>query len=363
MHRPYDLETLDQGARSAARPRTALGAILAVLAMLGVVLPTAPMLPPRAYPAPREDLPSDLLLTARPGVRVAAFVHTMPRGANDPVNPAHIVTPPDQGNAEGDMVSWLLSTPDRGTVPLTFSATGLPPGLKINPNTGEISGRVSCASAQAGVRPYLVNVKAEVGGNVDQQSFKWYVQDTNRIRLLDDVVSRAGQAAPPVPLCVEGTGRFSATGLPPGLRIDPRTGRISGRVPFPRASGIATYPVTLEFTAEGETDRRHVRWLVLSGDKPIVLLGINDTFREEDDVLIVEPKQKVPVLVELYAPAARGPLTVTLSVPSGRTALSTNRLVLTDGQRARVWATAVRASEKEGDAAIIATLEEPKTRP
>src|SRR5207247_312420 len=81
--------------------------------------------------------------------------------------------PGPQTNLEGDAVSLLLSAVDAGGNSVTFSASGLPLGLSINPTTGRISGSIGYGTAS--LDPYEVMVTASsASGNASQQ-FNWTV--------------------------------------------------------------------------------------------------------------------------------------------------------------------------------------------
>ncbi len=95
------------------------------------------------------------------------------------VNDAPTGTPlPGQSDFEGDEVEIDISTafsdPDGDT--LTFTATGLPPGLVLDPVTGLIIGAPAPGSANNG--PYPVTITANDGhGGTVTLSFIWVVQD------------------------------------------------------------------------------------------------------------------------------------------------------------------------------------------
>ena len=83
---------------------------------------------------------------------------------------------PAADRADGEGSSVLLPTPatDPDGQALAWSATGLPPGLAIDPATGVISGTIA-AGAAAG-SPYAVEVRVEDPGALfATDSFTWTV--------------------------------------------------------------------------------------------------------------------------------------------------------------------------------------------
>jgi large repetitive protein len=96
-----------------------------------------------------------------------------------PVNDVPIVTPiAARTNADADIVSVPVaanfSDPDGD--PLSFTATGLPAGLTINPITGVISGTIDKNASQpnGGVYPVTVTASDGKGGTVST-TFNWTV--------------------------------------------------------------------------------------------------------------------------------------------------------------------------------------------
>ena len=89
-----------------------------------------------------------------------------------PVNQPPVPTNPGpQSTVEGAAVSLFILATDPEEDVLTFSAGGLPTGLGINPNTGEISG--SPAPDSAG--PYAVTVSVSDGLEVVDVPFGWTI--------------------------------------------------------------------------------------------------------------------------------------------------------------------------------------------
>ncbi|MEL6791314.1 MAG: Ig-like domain-containing protein [Pseudomonadota bacterium] len=85
----------------------------------------------------------------------------------------------DMMNVDADLVdpidvSGNFSDPDGD--PLTFTAIGLPPGLMLDPMTGEISGTIDPDASQGG--PYTVTVTvSNPDGNLGSTTFTWTVDN------------------------------------------------------------------------------------------------------------------------------------------------------------------------------------------
>jgi hypothetical protein len=111
----------------------------------------------------------------------------------------------------------------------TFSATGLPPGLAINPSTGTISGTIAAGASANG--PYTVVLTASDGTYSTSQTLTWTVNDPITIMNPGSLVATEG-----VPFSyqvqasssISGALSYFAYGLPPGLTINSSTGLISG---------------------------------------------------------------------------------------------------------------------------------------
>ena len=95
---------------------------------------------------------------------------------------------PDRSDTEGDAVTIVPEVTDPDGDDVDFSASGLPPGVSINSDTGVISGVLGYSAA--GSSPYTTVVKASdgSGGNVSD-SFVWAVADVNRAPALPPIAN------------------------------------------------------------------------------------------------------------------------------------------------------------------------------
>jgi hypothetical protein len=178
------------------------------------------------------------------------------------VSPVSIPVPGDQTNLDGDAVSLSLAAHYHGTGTLSYSATGLPPGLSLNTATGAVSGTV--ANTADTNSPYSVTVTATDGTNSGSQTFNWIVNPrltlaapTDQSNAAGDVVSLTVSASD----AGSGTVTYSATGLPSGLSINSSTGPISGTI----ATGADTnspYSVTVTASDGSASTSSTFNWTV-----------------------------------------------------------------------------------------------------
>ncbi len=146
-------------------------------------------------------------------------------------------------------------------LPLTYTATGLPPGLSINRSTGLISGTIP--DDVAGSFPVTVTAKDTTGAS-GSAAFTWTVH--NKVTVFNPGEDNQGRVFSPAdtPWSLQirasdsasgETLAYTATGLPPGLSINRSTGLISGTTPRTAgaftASKTGTYTVTV--TAQDTT--------------------------------------------------------------------------------------------------------------
>ena|GEM_PF-6937608 len=147
----------------------------------------------------------------------------------------------DQQNTEGDNVNVQVQASNSLGRTLTYSATGLPPGLSINSATGAITGTVSIGDSTSGngTGLYSVTISVTDGTYTGSTTITWVVSSPITVQLTDqqntegDNVNVQVQARDP-------NGRtltYSASNLPPGLSINSATGAITGAISTGDATG------------------------------------------------------------------------------------------------------------------------------
>ncbi|MHB8736881.1 MAG: putative Ig domain-containing protein, partial [Terriglobales bacterium] len=171
-----------------------------------------------------------------------------------------LTNPGNQSNLDGDVVSLQLIGVDAANLPLTYSATNLPPGLSIASTTGLISGTI--ASTANNSIPYAVTVTATDGTHSASQAFNWSVAKL----ALNAPGNQENQEGTAVSLQlsvtdVGGTPSYSATGLPVGLSVNATTGLISGTIGV-AAHGSSPYQVTVTATDGVNTSSQSLVWTV-----------------------------------------------------------------------------------------------------
>lgn len=175
----------------------------------------------------------------------------------------HITNAANQSSGEGQVIS-LFFTATGCTAPVTWTATGLPPGLVMNPVTGEVTGTVN--SGDSASSPYDVTVHvSDSQGCSDMATFFWAVHgctctitnpgtQTNAIGdVVNLVLATTGSCASPE---VWGTG-----GLPDGLTINMATGAITGTISL--TATVETYAINvLVIDANGCESTVNFLWVV-----------------------------------------------------------------------------------------------------
>ena len=182
-------------------------------------------------------------------------------------------SPGDQRSTAGVPVVLQLQATDANGDTLRYAAAGLPPGIRLSVSTGRISGTSTT------VGTYPVSASVTDGTFTTSVAFTWTITPPNAAPTLaapGNQTSAVGQAAV---LQLQGsdpagdTLSYSATGLPPGLQIDPATGRIAGT---PTTAG--TWGVTAVVSDGTLTARRSFTWTITAPSEAPVVAPIPPQF-------------------------------------------------------------------------------------
>jgi len=167
----------------------------------------------------------------------------------------------NQTNNVDTAISPVEHTASGGTAPYSWSASGLPAGLSIDPSTGSISGTPTTA------RDRLVVVTATDSSSPPRTGITYYSWTLNTVvSNPGNQTSAVGTPISPVHHTASGgiaPYRWTAPGLPPGLTWDRSTGTITGT---PTAAG--TYSVTVhadDRSYPSKEARTSYTWTVLPG--------------------------------------------------------------------------------------------------
>jgi hypothetical protein len=175
-----------------------------------------------------------------------------------------VTSPGDQSSADGDTISLQIQANDPDGDTLTYTATGLPPGLSINAGSGLITGSVA-STADTG-SPYTVTVTASDSGNHStSQTFSWNVVPRVTMNGAGDQVNADGDAVSLAISASDAHGAsltYSATGLPAGLSINSSTGVISGTVAN-TADTSSPYAVTVTATYSTFSASQSFTWSIV----------------------------------------------------------------------------------------------------
>lgn len=154
--------------------------------------------------------------------------------------PPTVVDPLNQANYVSTAVDLQIVSAG-GRLPLTWTATGLPPGLSMSS-----SARITGTATTAGTYTVVVKV-TDRDARTDDTTFTWTIVAPPALTSPGAQTSRTGTA---VTLSVPVTGglpplAWTATGLPTGLIINPLTGVITG---IPTLAQTVTTTVTVSDT-------------------------------------------------------------------------------------------------------------------
>jgi large repetitive protein len=181
-----------------------------------------------------------------PNLTATANLTWTVNAASPPPNQPPVVTSPgNQASTVNDTISLSISASDPDGNALSYSATGLPAGLSINPTTGVITGVVTVAGSTSVTVIVTDNGSPVLSSSV---SFQWTVNPPPNqpptVASPGDQVTAVGASVTLAITASDPNGNtlsYSATGLPAGLVIDPIAGVITGS---PTTAGTGSVTVT-----------------------------------------------------------------------------------------------------------------------
>ena len=156
-----------------------------------------------------------------------------------------ITDPGGQANVVGDTVSLQVGTTYTGSGTLSYAASGLPAGLGISISTGLISGTITSPAASIG--SFTTTVTIGDGTTSATDTFTWTVISSGTVTMTTPS-NQSNTENSNVSLSISASGggtlKYFAEGLPPGVKINPSTGLISGTVAVNDAA-YGPYSVTV----------------------------------------------------------------------------------------------------------------------
>jgi subtilase family serine protease len=172
-----------------------------------------------------------------------------------------VANPGSQSATSGKAIGTLamVAKSSAGATPLSYAATGLPPGLTIDASSGAISGTPSAVGA------YTVTVTVtDADGKTGTAGFSWTVGAPPPAVTLTPPGSQSGQVKTAARLQLHAADSdnlaltYAASGLPRGLSINRSTGLVSGK---PTTPGRFTVRITVT-DARGSSTSRSFVWTI-----------------------------------------------------------------------------------------------------
>ncbi|GAB1693228.1 putative Ig domain-containing protein [Krasilnikovia sp. M28-CT-15] len=215
---------------------------------------------------------------------------TLISSAQDPVfnleRPAPIVDDPGPQTGYAQIATpGLQLTSTGGTLPLTWTVAGLPPGLTVS-DSGMISGTPDNTGADM-VYTVTATVK-DRRGRTDSASFPWTIWAAPVLMSPGDQSTHTGSPTWLAMGLTHGVDpiTWTATGLPAGLAIDRATGVISGT---PTASSRTVSRVTVTATDKpGRSSQVSFDWTVVTIAMP-ALATRTDKIRDDVNFTVPAP--------------------------------------------------------------------------
>ena len=182
-----------------------------------------------------------------------------------------LANPGNQSSTAGTPASLQLVGTDPGGSPLSYTATGLPPGVTLTSSTGFVFGTPTVAGT------HTVTATVSDGSLSDSETFTWTVTLNNAPPVLTNPGGQATTVGTPVSLQLTGNDpngtqvSFAASGLPNGLTINAGSGLVSGT---PTTAGNYTVVATVSdgILSDSET----FGWTTTLANAPPVLANPGD---------------------------------------------------------------------------------------
>ncbi len=218
-----------------------------------------------------------------PGIRVATDASYLSSTT------LQLAAPATQSDQAGSDVSLTVRLLDGGGA-VTYTASGLPPGVSIDPATGAIGGTLP-----AGPAAFPISIVAAARGKQTAgQDFTW---DAHGNVTLGPLAATTGSVAAPVLLQIAAsdslpgcTLRFQASGLPPGVSMSTcglvngwpqRIGRYAVIVRITDSSGRGLAGGSFRWTVRSATDRAPTGHITLArGGRCLARLAATDVALE-----------------------------------------------------------------------------------
>ncbi len=226
----------------------------------------------------------------------------------------------DRANGEGDPVSVSLTgvDPDVPADTLTWSATGLPPGLAMDPATGAISGVVQAGAVAGSPYPVTVTLR-DAAGESATESFTWTIALTNSAPVMRPLPAVTGDEMTPITASAAATDpdgdaiRYSLRDAPAGARIDPATGVVTWTPT--EAQGPDRVTIDVVATDDGSP--------VMSAERPLVVtvreVNQRPALDAPDDVTVVAGAPLTVATTASDPDRPRNELSFAISGPGGMT--------------------------------------------
>jgi large repetitive protein len=225
------------------------------------------------------------------GTSTATVAVTVTPANDAPVNDTPL---PNQSNLDSDAVSLPTAGnfSDLDGSILSFSATGLPAGLSINPTTGVISGTIDPAASQlgGGVYPVTVTVSDGAGGTASS-TFVWTVANPAPVAANDTVSTNEDTAIASINVLgndndPDGDALTITTASSPNGSVTINPDGTLSYIPNANFNGtdIITYTIS---DGNGGFDTATVTVIVAPVNDAPVAVGLPDLFDSNSEIVVV----------------------------------------------------------------------------